>query len=636
MTPSRNNASAKAVKSAWQGKVAALVCVSAIFALMVPPLARAQEAQQEAPRGPVQLIPQNLPEVPEGSEAPGESDAGAAAPLSLYPGGAAPKAPSLPPRQISPRPGALESGIEVGVLGDVGEASIGLLTEDQGGLGARMWQGTSRREVERLLPELPAPLFQPSLHDLQYRLLLSSAAPPQGATAGQSILYLRLERLMAGGESEAVRRLFAGRERVKADAGSAKLRAEAFLAAGDVKEACRSLDLLPVGSDPLGDPLAAFSLKLTALCQAEAGEVIAANLTADLAREQGMEDALFYSLLAQKTDGLKLDAPAPERLSPLDYALYLGAGRALPADAVSLAEPSLLADMMRRDGLDMGLRIQAGEKAVAAYLADPHELAALYGSADLPKEADEAWQARAALYKTLSDENVPGDKAMLVSEGLAAAATTDDFRMLARVLGPIIASIPPRGADPVLGGHFVRALIINEERVRASMWLSALSEAGHRTPQLDELKGMVRFLTGKRGVEPDLAAASTELKLRIGEGGRVRAVAAREALLLDALGYQLSPDLWAALLDSGELPDGLMPGPQLLRALEEASAAGRRGEAVLFTLALPGKTGLGNLHPQALANMVSALLKVGLREEAFRLALDALLAASEAGRVPPA
>jgi hypothetical protein len=79
-----------------------------------------------------------------------------------------------------------------------------------------------------------------------------------------------------------------------------------------------------------------------------------------------------------------------------------------------------------------------------------------------------------------------------------------------------------------------------------------------------------------------------------------------------------------------------MPGPQLLRALEEASAAGRRGEAVLLTLALPGKTGLGNLHPQALANMVSALLKVGLREEAFRLALDALLAASEAGRVPPA
>jgi len=636
MTRSPNKAARRSARLAVSLYVLAALTVIALPRAFAQEAPESPQPDRQVPRGPVQLVPQNLPDLPEGEHTLPEEAPGGAGPLLLYPGGQAPQAPDLPPRQISPRPGALEAGIEVGVLGDVGEASIGLLTEDQGGLGARMWQGTNRRDAERLLPELSAPLFQPSLHDLQYRLLLSSAAPPSGATAGQSILYLRLERLMAAGESEAVRRLFAGRERVKMDAGSAKLRAEAFLAAGDVKEACRSLDLLPVGSDPLGDPLAAFSLKLTALCQAEAGETVAANLTADLAREQGMEDALFYSLLAQKTDGLKLDAPAPGRLGPLRYALYLAAGRALPADAVSLAEPSLLADMMRREGLDMGLRIQAGEKAVTAYLAAPHELAALYAGATLPKKTDEAWQARAALYKTLSDENVPGDKAVLVSGGLAAAETSEDFRMLARVLGPIIASIPPRGGDPVLGGHFVRALIVNEERVRASMWLAALSEAGHRTPQLDELKGMVRLLTGKRGVEPDLAAASAELKLRIGEGGRVRAVAAREALLLDALGYQLSPDLWTALLDSGELPDGLMPGPQLLRALDEASTAGRRGETVLLTLALPGKTGIDDLHPQALANMVSALLKVGLREEAFRLALDALLAASEAGRVPPA
>lgn len=590
-------------------------------------------AQEAPPRGPVQLIPRDLappPPMEEGQAGPGVAEEAPAGPLLLYPSGRAPAPASEGPRTIAPRPGGGESGIEMGVLGQVEESSIGLLGDGNGGLGALMWAGTNRLDAERLLPELPGATRETALYDLQRRLLLTTAAPPSGATGGESLLYLRLERLMAAGDGAALRQLLADQPSEDMNAGVAKLRAEAFLAAGDVRGACLSLAALPVGGDPLGNPLAAFSMQLTALCQAEADNAIAANLSADLAREQGLEAPLFYALLAQKTDGLKLDAPAPEKLTPLLYALYLTAERKLPENVGAISAPAVLPDLMNRQEAPLAARIEAGERALALNLAAPSELAALYGGAKLPK-ADTGWAARAALFQKAAAESVPASQAALISDALEKMEEAVGFAAAARLYAPLMASIPPNGADPVLGAQFVRAFAVNQDRVRASMWLNTLAEAGHKRPELDELKGVVRLLEGQRGQPADMKAATSELHLRISEGGAARAVAAREAMLLDALGYPLPTEIWTRLLDGGELPDGLMPPPQTMRALERAAQEGRRGETVLLALVITSEAGLAGVHPQGLASVVSGLGRVGLKEEAHRIAIEALLAVSGAG-----
>lgn len=603
----------------------------ALFLIAAAGPLHAQEAPQ---RGPMQLIPPDLappPPMEEGQAGPGAGEAAPAGPRLLYPSGRAPVPSAEGPRTIAPRPGGGESGIEMGVLGQVEESSIGLLGDGNGGLGALMWAGTNRLDAERLLPELPGATRETVLDDLQRRLLLTTAAPPSGATGGESLLYLRLERLMAAGDGAALRQLLADQPSEDMNAGAAKLRAEAFLAAGDVRGACLSLAALPVGGDPLGNPLAAFSMQLTALCQADADNAIAANLSADLAREQGLEAPLFYALLAQKTDGLKLDAPAPEKLTPLLYALYLSAERKLPENAGAIAAPAVLADMMNRQEAPLAARIEAGERALALNLAAPSELAALYGDAKLPAKAETGWAARAALFQKAAAESVTASQAALISEALTSMEEEVGFAAGARLYAPLMASIPPNGADPVLGAQFVRAFAVNQDRVRASMWLNTLTEAGHKRPELDELKGVVRLLEGQRGQPADMEAATSQLHLRISEGGAARAVAAREAMLLDALGYPLPTEIWTRLLDGGELPDGLMPPPQTMRALERAAQEGRRGETVLLALVITSEAGLAGVHPQALASIVSGLGRVGLKEEAHRIAIEALLAVSGAG-----
>jgi len=91
---------------------------------------------------------------------------------------------------------------------------------------------------------------------------------------------------------------------------------------------------------------------------------------------------------------------------------------------------------------------------------------------------------------------------------------------------------------------------------------------------------------------------------------------------------------WSRIAALGDATPAPPPDAALIYALEDASEARRLGETVLLSLIVlseggangEGKTSLRQVHTLALGAALSALVRVGLRDEARALAIEAALA----------
>ncbi len=93
-----------------------------------------------------------------------------------------------------------------------------------------------------------------------------------------------------------------------------------------------------------------------------------------------------------------------------------------------------------------------------------------------------------------------------------------------------------------------------------------------------------------------------------------------------------TPAVWEALLDARNAMPGDAPSEALLGQLQMAGHKNAIGETVLLTLDVLGLGGPGAAHPRAAAQATASLKAVDLESEARRLAFEALLARSYAGR----
>jgi hypothetical protein len=108
--------------------------------------------------------------------------------------------------------------------------------------------------------------------------------------------------------------------------------------------------------------------------------------------------------------------------------------------------------------------------------------------------------------------------------------------------------------------------------------------------------------------------------------------AASEAMMLEALGFELDPAVWQALLDARGALKGRVPPDAVLSQLQAAGQKGAIGETVMLAVDIIGNEGPGAVHPRAAAQAVASLKAAGLESEARRVALEALMARSSAGR----
>jgi len=566
--------------------------VAVALALAIPPVTRAP-AQQP----PTSLLPPALGQaVPAPQGRPLE-------PLQPVP--AVPAAPVVPPvpsasQPLPPAPGA-------GSLGTIPAGSLGVIPQDA--IGALIGGA-----FDETLAMFDAPLPAPALQRAARELLIDRAfAETSGAMARARALYaLGLAEDAAG----------AAITRESVSVAERAMAARALLAVGQYEQACRRADVESLPKDAEPEPTFAL-LEVLAYCKLEQGTRDAALLIANLLREQGGGDALFFAALKLASEGAGSlpEADKVPAVRPVHLALMRRAGVAVPADYVMRADPALLALIARSDSLDPAARIAAGERMVEIGLAPAGSLVGLYGTTPLDERmlmqaasgvAPAGPLARAHLFALIAEAASEAERIGFISTLYAQARQAGVDGAIAEAIGEDAAGIAP---DPSLGSAalLMVEILVRGDRARAAIgWVDA-----GEFPGPDGRPALSRFDAHRNRAL--IAVLDPELGLGVAAG----------ALGADAGGGALSQpqrDFVAAEVAVMSALGDFVP-PMLVSIAERPSPAipARSAAEVLEAIAPLASADPGEVDTATLARAVGALSSYGLAGEARLLAAEALI-----------
>ena len=576
----------------------------AVLALLGPmALASGPAAAQVG--APVQLVPQTTPDYGEAPPAP-EGDAGTGQ-------------PSAP------------QGFEITPLEAVGADYAGTLEPDHGGLGIDMWRGTDRVRVERLLPLLK-PTSSPILAELTRRLVLSNAASPAGKGSGASLLPVRARLLADMGlveDAVAVLKLLPVEQR---DAASARLLVELSWRAGNLDGACaavqESVPRVPVDS---------FWQEATIFCQLHAGQSSEAMLGLDLLREQGEGDEAFFALADALDGNREAKVPPLPVVTPLYLAMAHAAGVPLPAVGIREPSPLMLALVAESPDAPVEQRLTAAETAaaagvltpshlIAAYTAEPEEPGTLDTALDLPSIGTTP-ATRAILYQAAVHAGLPQQRAQFIQKALETDTLDGNYWARLQIYLPLLADIAPAPELSWFAADAARHLYAGGKLREAGAWVALIQQAQQADPDVAAAVPQLQsldYLAGNAGMAPGADPQSMMPKLPPGDpkAERVRA-------LFNAMQEPpetLSAEPQVALVTNVPTPAMPQQNVNLWLDLGEAAAKNRIGETVLLSLVGLNATGLADAEPEWLARVVTSLRRVGLEDEARRLAVEAAIA----------
>jgi len=541
------------------------------------------------------------------------------APGDVAPAAAAPEA-AVGPADLTD-PTVPRQGIDVDVLGEMGPDDVGVLGPEDGGFGSDLWRGTPRSLVERLLPELPAPIASPAMRELARRLLLLQAEAPAGPF-GASLLAMRLERLAALGRDSDLDALLARVSEGAEDAGVARHRIDLRWLAGDLDGGCDMTrkNIPRYDQNP-------YLQKALIFCQARAGESAPAALGLDLLGEQGHDDPLFAALIGARQGG-EPAADAGDGLTALHLAVYDALGRLPKLDATKLA-PALLAAVAGRPHADAALRLEAGERAAAlgalpVEALQRHYLEVPANARDLDDAIDaglDSARDRAVLYQAAARALAPEPRARLLAKALAEARVRGAYAQAVALYLPLLMQMAPAPTLAWFAGEAGRALYLAGRYETAGTWLE-LAQASSDPKAVLAMPSLWTLASLAGGAESIVLDTPTGLGAEPDAGAASRT--ARLMAVLEAFGASTG-DAWA-MLDTGGAADlGPMPDARLWFALGQAADARRIGETVLLALVALGPEGPAAANPLVLGRVLDSLRRAGLEEEARALAFEAAI-----------
>jgi hypothetical protein len=595
------------------GAVAAAVLTSAI--LPVPSFALSDPTPIGLPNNPPGSQPAEQPASPplgpgEGSPAaPGGIGSAPLPPLPMpQPGMEPPASPGMSPG-IQPA----ATGGDAPQAAPVPEAAVaapGLLDDGKGGLGANLWQGSSAAELIALIPKLPAPQTQPSLRDLQLRLLLTKAPGPNAGGGIDLLVPLRAERLHAMGFSTEAMLLTKGAAADPRDAF------EKALTAQDADTACAKVDEAIAGQQVMD----LYWRKALVFCQIARGQSDQASLGLDLLRETAGKEpdtkdfiTLASVLLGEsKARKVKLSG-APD---PLVAAMMSKAG--LKPGAVQGAEPAKPSGLAgaaaaSRDGsLPLNARIEAAELAFGGGLVTADELTGLYRQAKFtgdPLAMPDSPMMRAQLYQAADQAFDPMRRAQFVQRALVNARARGTYFAQGAIYRPIADKITPAPNLAWFAPEAARLMFWSGNVDRGGFWLNLAQGSSAVQPDIARALPGLQVLAQMAGLpgtyQPDPVMAWQQAGGNPGTAERLRGIQA-------GLG----------------LPGGIAPAASGdAAAIGEAAQAGRRGETVLLALVALGGRGLAASDSAALAQSLGGISAVGLTDQARRIGLEAAILA---------
>lgn len=546
------------------------------------------------------------------------------------------------PAPSTPGPAQTQAGetVEVEMLSAVDPSSVGLLDESNGGFGLDMWQGSRRAMVEQLLPRLPVGTPSRSMQRLARRLLLSTARVPAGEPTVPSLLGLRLERIAAGGDTEAADELLRLAPAHVNDPAFARARVHALLLAGDHAGACAEFQTLVAE-----DPSETYWLKGLTFCKALSGDQGAAQFGVELLHDLGADsDTAFFSLIDALGGG---EATGPTSLldpDPLHLAMLQASRTAIPDDAVAGAPPAILRAIARAPNAALEVRLTAAEQSEAVGGLAADALAEIYKSvifspedvaASLTVARDEPGPlGNALLYQAGKIQRDPTLRAQALQLAWRLGRERGGFGTAARVNRDTALAIEPAAGLAWFAGDAVRALLGAGEVKAASRWFDLARE--NASP--DDAQAAATVLDAwplifmadpayRTAWDPGLVAlwwtGLNEAGLQEEER---QENAALVLTLLEALGYEIDAADWQRLYEAPTTVTAYVPSVSLWRDFRDAAAHGRVGETVLLALLVLGDGGPAGANVTILGEVIAALSAVGLETEARAMAVEAALA----------
>ncbi len=556
-----------------------------------------------------------------------------------------PPANSIPGEPNSPTaPRSDVTGIEVNSLGAPEHDALGVLEPIEGGLGADMWQGTPRSLVVQEIPQISEYLNSVVARDLARRLLLTSAKAPVQQGIGErreSLLALRVERLLALGELEGLEKLLRLVPQGQQPGMVLRARADGGFLRGDFQAACQAassgVQLYP--EDPYWN-------QAMIACQLANGDETGAMLGLDLLREQGGGEAGFIAL-AEAMAGYGRP-PQVESLTPLKLAMLSQLGENLSLSSLQDAKPAMLAALARTGTLDIESRVRVGEVATHMGVLPGGELAALYGAFSFtPLELDNAPslaksepgpRSRALLFQAASRASEPRLQADALAALFDHARRETLYRAAARAALPLLRQMPPDAAIVWFAGEAGRALFMAGQFERGGAWLDlarteyqSARDSGSPLVALWPYARIAGFDPARSGLD-DATWKRARAPL---QGERVRRQEVLVANMLDALGEKTVLPLDESLALQGVSAGTQNASPQgdvsradarRLFSLREAGRSGRLGETVLLSLLVLNGGGPQDLSPQVLGELLAGLSDSDLGFEARMLAMEAAAA----------
>ena len=240
---------------------------------------------------------------------------------------------------------------------------------------------------------------------------------------------------------------------------------------------------------------------------------------------------------------------------------------------------------------------------------------------------------RALLYHAIRKETVPTARIYLFKLAFATGESAGLSSVFAQALRPELAGISPSPEYRQLAPAAMRTFLLLGDRTSAARWYGMMGiQSGVFGRDERELSALMRLSDSTR-VSWDMDKISSDIASDLSSGIATSSDFAKlETVLLVAMGMRMEPAILAAVPDANDIAQNIAPMDPLLAQLRAAGTRKAVGETLMLSLVVLGDRGPANISLRAIGEVVVALRAVGFEDDARRIAIEAMLARTNAGR----
>ena len=537
-----------------------------------------------------------------------------------------------------------EVGVSVEKLNSVSVDSVGLLSPRTGGLPETIWEGVSRKKLEKLMSMLPVNSKSPALRKLTLRVLLSRAKVPGRDSVNNklsSLLNSRIRLLISMGYIKEAAELMSQIPPEMFDDKMLRAEADALFMLNDNARVCSLV------SSQVRKIDTSYWQKAFIFCQSLAGEAEKAALGASLLRETGESTPIFHGLLNQISGLQKYNVKSLVDPEPLYFAMARVAKAELPDDVVFSNNPAILRTIAISPNASPGVRLEAAEKAEALGVLKTELLRQLYAGVAFSETAEDtstldagdklSSRQRALFYRKALVESSPHETAKIISKALALAMETGHYSSSARVYLPVLKGLQPSEEISWFGKEAIRALLSAGEIDLVVKWFEFYGSMDSTNIDVKNILSYSRPLALISGAIDDGQWNPEMLKEWRSATSKISNTNAsdneevdlpkvmRLYTLVYGLGYEIPDSYWDELVNNARVST-IGPYLAIWESIDRAVQNGSLGEAILLFLIAMGENGPGDTSNILLQKILFSMNKLGLNKEARVIALEAALA----------